>query len=54
MKKIVAAIDFSPNYKKTIRFAIQLASQIKAEIVFLHVVALIPPCAFCKTRQDLV
>jgi nucleotide-binding universal stress UspA family protein len=41
MKKIIVAIDFSPNSKKTIRFAIQLASQAKAEIVFLHVVEII-------------
>lgn len=43
MKKIIVAVDFSPNSKKTIRFAIQLASQIGAELHFLHVVGIVTP-----------
>lgn len=43
MKKIIAGIDFSPNSKKTIRFAIQLASQIGAEVHFLHVMGIFTP-----------
>ncbi len=42
MKKIVVAIDFSMDSRKTIRFAIQLASQINAELVFFHVVGILP------------
>lgn len=43
MKKIIVAIDFSPNSKKTIRFGIQLASQIEAELHFLHIIGIVAP-----------
>lgn len=43
MNKILVAIDFSVNSKKTIRFAIQLAAQTKAEIIFYHMVNMITP-----------
>lgn len=42
MKKILVTVDFSDNSRKTIRFAIQLASQYKAEIIFLNIVSLLP------------
>jgi nucleotide-binding universal stress UspA family protein len=43
MKKILVTVDFSANSRKTIRFAIQLASQYKAEIIFLNIVSLLAP-----------
>lgn len=43
MKKILVSIDFSTNSRKTIRFAIQLASQTKAEVIFFHLVSIISP-----------
>lgn len=43
MNKILVTVDFSANSRKTIRFAIQLASQYKAEIIFLNVVSLVAP-----------
>jgi nucleotide-binding universal stress UspA family protein len=38
MQKIVVGTDFSVNSKKAIRFAIQLASQTNAELLFYNVV----------------
>lgn len=43
MKKILVSIDFSANSIKAIRFAIQLASQTKAEVIFFHLVSIISP-----------
>jgi len=43
MNKILVTVDFSANSRKTIRFAIQLASQSKSEIIFFHLVTLIRP-----------
>lgn len=43
MNKILVTIDFSSNSRKTIRFAIQLASQSNAEIIFLHLVNFMTP-----------
>ncbi len=43
MNKIVVATDFSANSRKTIRFAIQMAFQSKAEIIFFHMVPLLSP-----------
>ena len=43
MNKILVAVDFSANSRKTIRFAIQMASQSKAEIIFFHLVGLLAP-----------
>ena len=43
MNTILVAVDFSANSRKTVRFAIQLASQCKAEIIFYHTVNLIAP-----------
>lgn len=38
MKRILTAIDFSEHSKRTIRFALQLASQLDAEVTFLHII----------------
>ena len=43
MKKILVPVDFSPNSRKAIRFAIQLASQTNTEIIFFHMVNMIVP-----------
>jgi len=43
MKKLLVATDFSPNSKKGIHFAIQLALQSNCELVFLNVVAIFRP-----------
>lgn len=43
MKKILVSIDFSANSRKAIRFAIQLASQAKAEVIFFHLIGIISP-----------
>ena len=37
MKKILVTTDFSANSKAGVRFAIQLASQIKCELIFYHI-----------------
>jgi nucleotide-binding universal stress UspA family protein len=42
MKKILVPIDFSANSKKTIRFAIQFASQTNSEIIFFHILSIMP------------
>ena len=43
MNKVLVTVDFSANSRKTIRFAIQLASKSRAEIVFFHMISLIQP-----------
>lgn len=43
MKKIIVSIDFSANSRKTIRFALQLASQTNTEVIFYHVLSKIVP-----------
>lgn len=43
MYKILVTVDFSVNSRKSIRFALQLASQIKAEVIFIHVVSMYLP-----------
>lgn len=43
MNKILVPVDFSANSRKTIRFAIQLASQSKAEIIFFHLASVLAP-----------
>lgn len=43
MKKILVPVDFSTNSRKAIRFAIQMASLSKTEIIFFHIVSLIVP-----------
>jgi nucleotide-binding universal stress UspA family protein len=43
MNKVLVTVDFSANSRKTIRFAIQLASKSKAEIVFFHMINLNQP-----------
>lgn len=43
MKKILVSVDYSTNARKAIRFAIQLASQTKAEVTFYHVANRIVP-----------
>ncbi len=42
-KKVLVPIDFSANSKKAMRFAIQFALQTNSEILFFHVVNIIPP-----------
>jgi nucleotide-binding universal stress UspA family protein len=61
MKKILVPIDFSANSKKALRFAIQLASQSDAEVIFYHVVSMMAPTAdaawdyayYVQFQQDL-
>ncbi len=36
MKKILVPVDFSPNARKAIRFALQWAAQLSAEVIFYH------------------
>lgn len=43
MNKVLVTVDFSANSRKTIRFAIQLASKSKAEIVFFHMISSVQP-----------
>lgn len=43
MYKILVPVDFSANSRKSIRFALQLASQIKAEVILFHVVGMLLP-----------
>jgi nucleotide-binding universal stress UspA family protein len=43
MKKILVSVDFSANARKAIRFAIQFATQTKAEVIFYHVANRIVP-----------
>ena len=43
MNKVLVTVDFSANSRKTIRFAIQLASKSRAELVFFHMISLIQP-----------
>src|SRR5689334_11929368 len=46
MERILVTTDFSGNSKAGIRFGIQLASQTKAEITFLHVVEILKPTSW--------
>ncbi|UPT69886.1 MAG: universal stress protein [Flavobacterium sp. JAD_PAG50586_2] len=43
MKKILVPVDFSANSNKSIRFALQLAVQSHAEVIFYHVVSIMAP-----------
>jgi nucleotide-binding universal stress UspA family protein len=43
MKKILVPVDFSANSNKSIRFALQVAAQSNAEVIFYHVVSNIIP-----------
>lgn len=43
MNKVLVTVDFSSISRKTIRFALQMASQTKAEILFYHLVNIIVP-----------
>lgn len=46
MKKILVTTDFSANSKAGLRFAIQLASQHKYELTFLHVYYIMKPSSW--------
>ncbi len=46
MKKILVTTDFSANSKAALRFAIQLAAQSKAILMFLHVQNVVRPTAW--------
>lgn len=56
MKKLIVTCDFSVNSTAGIRFAIQLASQHPAQLVFLHVIELTVPVKWndikAKIRAD--
>ena len=43
MKKIVVTTDFSPNSRKGIHFAMQLATQMQCELIFYHVLEIFRP-----------
>ncbi len=43
MKKIVVTTDFSPNSRKGIHFAMQLATQMQCELIFYNVVEIFRP-----------
>jgi nucleotide-binding universal stress UspA family protein len=43
MKKILVTTDFSPNSRKGVHFAMQLATQTKCELIFYNVVEIFRP-----------
>lgn len=52
MKKLLVTTDFSPNSKKGIHFAIQLADQSDYELIFYHVVAIFRPYIWDQDYYD--
>jgi len=52
MKKLLVTTDFSPNSKKGIHFAIQLALQSNWEIIFLNVVTIFRPYIWDEVYYD--
>ncbi len=52
MKKLLVTTDFSPNSKKGIHFAIQLADQSDYELIFYHVVAIFRPYIWDQVYYD--
>lgn len=52
MKKVLIATDFSPNSKKGIHFAIQLALQSNWELIFFNVVAIFRPYIWDQVYYD--
>jgi nucleotide-binding universal stress UspA family protein len=50
MEKILVTTDLSANSKAGIRFALQLAAQLKAELVFFHVIELMQPTSWNDKR----
>lgn len=52
MKKLLVTTDFSPNSKKGIHFAIQLANQSDYELIFYHVVAIFRPYIWDQDYYD--
>ena len=52
MKKILVTTDFSTNSKAGIRFAIQLASQTEAHLVFFHAVEAPRPTTWSQAQYN--
>jgi len=52
MKKLLVTTDFSPNSKKGIHFAIQLAIQSRCELVFFNVVEIFRPYIWDQIYYD--
>lgn len=52
MKKILVTTDFSPNSKKGIHFAIQLAVQSQCELIFFNVVEIFRPYIWDQIYYD--
>lgn len=52
MKKILVTTDFSTNSKAGIRFAIQLASQTDAHLVFYHAVEALRPTIWSQAQYN--
>ena len=52
MKKILVTTDFSTNSKAGIRFAIQLASQTAAHLVFYHVLQELRPTSWSQDKYN--
>ena len=50
MKKILVTTDFSANSKVGIRFALQLASQTGAELVFYHAIEIMKPTSWSDSK----
>jgi nucleotide-binding universal stress UspA family protein len=51
-QKILVATDLSPNSRSCVRFAIQLGSQTRSTLVFLHVLELLKPSRWSETRYN--
>ncbi len=52
MKKILVTTDFSTNSKAGIRFAIQLAAQTEAHLVFYHVLQELRPTTWSQDKYN--
>lgn len=52
MKKILVTTDFSKNSRAGIRFALQLASQIKEELIFYNVIQIMKPTIWKQEKWD--
>ena len=52
MKNLLVTTDFSSNSKSAIKFAMQVASQTGAEIVFYHTIELLKPTSWSKEKNS--
>jgi nucleotide-binding universal stress UspA family protein len=52
MEKILVTTDFSTNSKAGIRFAIQLASQTKSELIFYNVIQILKPTVWSILKWE--